>query len=193
MTDRALVNAQQRRDGIAARINHLNQEIDDLRKELATADRFIADWHSYADWKPEIQPHGQGVVTYTQTYTQTPQAQDTAAVNKLTPKNPDRNSVGRIAWQIMTELQRPVPRQELFALLANRGLMIYGKDPEMVLSTMMWRMQEHFVRLPRFGYWKRNEPYQPAGYVPGTQIEPDGEDHAVVQNSIFDPASVEDA
>lgn len=42
-----------------------------------------------------------------------------------------------------------MPRKELFNALAKEGLVIHGKDPEMVLITMLWRESDTIVRLPR--------------------------------------------
>jgi hypothetical protein len=146
---------------------------------------FIKEWHRFAVEEADTQS--------VQGYTRYAQAPDTVVPAKITPKNPERNAVGRAAWEIITEVGRPIPRAELFARLAGKGMHIHGKDPEMVLSTMMWRMQEHFVRLPKHGYWKRTVPWPPADYVPGASVEDDGEDQKILQNSLFDPASVADA
>ena len=190
MTDVALANAQKRRDEIAAKINQLSQEVESLRREISGVDQFIATWHLYASNKVPVVGH-----------TGSPQHSQRGAlpippppVSAIpSPKNPSRDDVGRKAWELIGTHGRPIPRTELFMLLGKEGIHIYGKDPEMVLSTMMWRMQEHFIRIPKFGYWKKNEPYPPANYVPGANVEDDGEDAKVIQNSIFDPASVQDA
>ncbi|SEI04746.1 hypothetical protein [Tardiphaga sp. OK245] len=190
MSDLALSNAQKRRDDLASRINQLSQSLEDCRKEIASIDQFIAAWHHYADGGQ----HSPSIPVNTH-YTQGSMTLN-SVVNSariIPPKNPDRETVGRAAWDIIVKRGRPVMRGELFNELGKRGIQIYGKDPEMVFSTMMWRMQEHFVRLPKFGYWKRNEPWAPAGYVPGATVEDDGEDQKIFQNTIFDPASVADA
>jgi hypothetical protein len=46
---------------------------------------------------------------------------------------------------------------------------ITGKEPEKILSTSMWRMQDRFVLLQGFGYWLRDQPYAPAKYQPDWQ------------------------
>lgn len=192
MTDAAIANAQKRRDEIAARINQLSQEVETLRREIAGVDQFIATWHLYAsNSAPAVGHTGSPHHSQRGALPIPPPPPPVSAIPS--PKNPSRDDVGRAAWGLMGTLGRPIPRTELFALLAKEGIHIYGKDPEMVLSTMMWRMQEHFVRIPKFGYWKKNEPYPSAGYVPGANVEDDGEDAKVIQNSIFDPASVQDA
>lgn len=39
----------------------------------------------------------------------------------------------------------------------------------MVLCTMMWRMKDRFVRLPLYGYWVKDRPYEKANYTLGTE------------------------
>lgn len=75
-----------------------------------------------------------------------------------------------------------MPRKELFNALAKEGLVIHGKDPEMVLSTMLWRASDTIVRLPPHGYWPKDTPFSPAQYDPDfdalfgpASTEPEGE------------------
>jgi len=193
MTDLALANAQKRRDDVAAKINQLVQELEDARKELVVAESFIKEWYRFAgseagavsDTKKDSGYPQPATAGYTLDLSEPPLA--------LRQKNPDRATVGKYAREIINEFKRPVPRRVLFDALASRGIQIHGKDPEMVLSTMMWRMPQDFVRLSGHGYWFRNAPWPIAGYEPGTQIELDGEDADVIQNSLLDPASVSDA
>ena len=81
------------------------------------------------------------------------------------PKNPDRRDVTDKALQIVREAARPLSRRDLFERLAGRGVVISGKDPEMVLGTMLYR-DDRIVRLRGHGYWPRDEVYEPAFYIP---------------------------
>lgn len=92
------------------------------------------------------------------------------------PKNPDKAQVGAVAKVLIVEQGRPLTRSELFQRLKGAGINIYGKDPEMVLSTMMWRLKDDFVRLPRHGYWLKVLPYPPAEYLPGDKVQTELED-----------------
>jgi hypothetical protein len=65
-------------------------------------------------------------------------------------------------------------------MLTERGLIIEGADPEMVLSTMLWRSKDRIVRLPKFGYWVAERPYVSAGYVPGQAIGEDAEEQTML-------------
>ena len=81
-------------------------------------------------------------------------------------RNPPREVVGRVAREIILEAGRPIPRGELFVRLRERGVRIFGKAPQLVFTTMMWRMQNEFVRLARFGYWPRDKAFPPANHEP---------------------------
>jgi len=230
MTDRALANAEKRRDELAARINQTNQRLVDLRKDLAATEAFIADWHRYADTDPDRAAHTQADSSYPQgVHRDVKSPAGTGLARGVVPigggvagqgvagggtvtgdagfyldptpdpapptrKNPDRLTVGAHVKQIINELKRPVLREDLFNALAERGIVIHGKDPQMVLSTMMWRMPQDFIRLAGHGYWLRALPWAPANYEGGrpfalaTEAEQD-----VLEAEIFDPESVSDA
>lgn len=141
MTDAAIKNATERRDALAAEINQLQDTLDERRKELAHVIQFIKDWSDFA-----------GVPT--------PEAEPKV-------ENPPREIVGTHAARIIELRDRPISRTELFQTLKAIDIEIRGKDPEMVLSTMMWRMQDTFVRIPGHGYWLRNRPCPAVGYKPG--------------------------
>lgn len=197
MSDRALANAEKQRDELAAEINKTNQHLDDLRKRLADTNSFILEWHRFADT-------GLGAATDTHEDLGYPQgsfamsAAIAAEISKgtaATPrKNPDRGTVGAHVRQIINELKRPIPREDLFMALAARGVLIHGKDPQMVLSTMLWRMPNDFVRLAKHGYWLRDLPWAPANYSPKwSNADEIGENIDVLENEILDPSSVSEA
>jgi hypothetical protein len=215
MTDRALANAEKRRDELAAQINQTNQRLADLRKDLAATETFIADWHRYADTGTDRATHTQMDSGYPQTVHAAGVALTGVAGLGLAAgvapfpgggvvagigvaggavassrKNPERSVVGKHAREIITVTKRPVPRNELFTLLGLRGINIVGKDPEMVLSTMMWRMKDDFVRLAGHGYWLKELPWQPAKYEPGIEPQRDDEDLELALNA-FQNADVD--
>jgi hypothetical protein len=198
VTDRALANAEKRRDDLAARINKWNQELEDFRKELTSVQEFIDAWYRFAGseqsevadlWKHTGHPQGAVYAI---------QAPDPSlpAPTALPPrKNPERAVVGLKAKEIILDLRRPVPRNELFSELERRGIKIHGKDPEMVLSTMMWRMQDQFVRLQGLGYWLRDVPWPLANYEPKASAgleNQDPEDFELMRKNILDPAGMAD-
>lgn len=87
------------------------------------------------------------------------------SVKRKRPKNPDRTEVVEKAVEIIRARQRPMSRKALFEALTDVGMEIRGKDPEMVLSTMLWRSKDRIVRLPTYGYWVADESYPEADYV----------------------------
>ncbi|MCW5692207.1 MAG: hypothetical protein KIT48_07570 [Pseudolabrys sp.] len=149
MSDAALKNAIAKRDEIASQINKLQSQIDELRRLMARTEQFISDWQMFA--------------------TGADKEDDGGAEDDNSPaRNIDKLEVGNYAAEFLEEACKPLKRKELMRRLNEMGIHIYGKNPDMVLSTMMWRMQDRFVRIPGFGYWFRDKPYAPAKYTPGS-------------------------
>ena len=165
--DRALENAMRKRDQIAAEINRLAQRTEECRRHLAAVDKFISDWHQFA----EIPRLSASVESG---------EKDTAKVGyrrtRRTVKNPPRAEVVAKAREIIWNAGAPMARSALYQALAENGVRITGKDPEMVLSTMLWREPEEIMRLPKFGYWLTEMSCSQAGYEPGKKPEPDQEE-----------------
>ncbi|HVV78557.1 MAG TPA: hypothetical protein VHD59_02940 [Pseudolabrys sp.] len=149
-SDPAFVNAQERRDTIVSELSLAQQKVDELRKELARVDQFLRDWRAFAG---EIEEEPEFAMT---------------ADSPPVGKNPDKQLIGDLAEASMVTKGRPIPRRELMEDLKKNGVFLHGKNPDMILSTMMWRMQDRFVRIPGFGYWFRDEIYTPAKYRPGS-------------------------
>ena len=74
--------------------------------------------------------------------------------------------MGDFVEKILRDVGLPLPRAKLFEAVKVGGMIIHGKDPEMVFSTMLWRMQDRFIRLEKHGYWLRNVPNPAVGYDP---------------------------
>ncbi|AWL92695.1 hypothetical protein CIT37_11090 [Bradyrhizobium ottawaense] len=153
MADSALENAERRRDALAGEINALQQEIETKRKELERVKQFISDYMAFSSPTGELQ------------FTLKPPPAPVAKKGKQTA-NPDRKIVGDHVERLLRKLGHPIPRDDLFMALKLDGVEIVGKDALMVLSTMMWRMQERFVRIPGKGYWLKWEPCPAVGYIP---------------------------
>jgi hypothetical protein len=164
VTDNALENAEHKRDSLAAEINSLAQKADDLKRELAKVEAWIAQWHQFADVRQAGLAPNQGA----------PQNERFPILKGVElPKirratgNPKKEEVAEATRQIILERGEPISRGDLFKALADRGLEIISEsDPEMVLSTMLWRMQDQIVRLKSGGYWLAERPYAPAAYDP---------------------------
>lgn len=154
MTDKALSNAMERLDEIHRRMARIAEDMETLRMSFQNAGEererlraFIATWHELAGI-----PFPDGMVS-----DETPAPEP----KRVKPKNPDREWVTEKALEIIRERGEPMPRKELFDALTARGVEIHGKDPEMVLSTMLWRTKDRIQRLPAFGYWPAGEVYEP--------------------------------
>jgi hypothetical protein len=125
--------------------------INGLEIEAAELDQWIAGWHKLMGTTPKATAAERIVLNPPQ--------------RTRRPKNPDREDVVNQSLQIIRERGTPQPRKELFDALAMRDIKIQGKDPEMVLSTMLWRSQDKIVRLPNHGYWPKDTDYDPAIYI----------------------------
>jgi len=161
MTDNALLNAEQRIVEIDNRINQLNSDISDIYKkiETLTAEReklntFVVVWHELA-----------GLPTPPMANDSVDKQAKSLKIRLVRPKNPDRSVVVDAVLEIIRENGRPMSRSALFNALTKRNIIIQGKDPDMVLSTMLWRSQDRVVRLPPYGYWDAEQSYPEADYV----------------------------
>jgi hypothetical protein len=159
VTDTVLANANKKRDLLAAEINSLAQRIDEIKRELAKIDAWIAQWHEFA-----------GV---SRSSSQKQKEEFPILKGREAPKitrttgNPKKEEVAEAAREIIAERGEPISRADLFKALAERGIKIQSEsDPEMVLSTMLWRTRNRVVRLKTGGYWLPERPWPPAGYNP---------------------------
>jgi hypothetical protein len=153
MTDTAIKNAMARRDELHAEIAEYERAMKNARAEAERVETFIAGWAEFADEesKRAVGIFGGG--------------RDTARPPKK-PVNPKKEDVVSVAELILLSRGHPMGRSDLFHALGEHGIHLHGKDPEMVLSTMLWRMQDKIVRIHPYGYWVRNMPCPSVGYDP---------------------------
>lgn len=150
MADIGYERALARRDECAKSVNEKLQEIDDLKREIARIDRFLSEWREFAglsdtgDLAPEIR---------------------TGESKARRPENPSRDKVGDKVEELLKLKGSPISRNDLLRALGVEGIKIEGKDPAMVLSTMLWRMNKRFVRLRGHGYWLKGVPCPAAMYT----------------------------
>lgn len=77
---------------------------------------------------------------------------------------------------IIREAGRPLTRGNLLRKLDQRGTPVGGRaDRAKNMGTIMWRLKEHFVNLPGYGYWLQGVPYPPLGYIPESPDQNGGE------------------
>ncbi|MGQ0444075.1 MAG: hypothetical protein ACT4O2_02840 [Beijerinckiaceae bacterium] len=160
MTDRALKNAERKRDSLAAEINSFAQRMEELKRDLDKIDAWIAQWHELAGTlaaaeEAELESmFGSG-------------DNDERSQKRRATGNPKKEEVAEATRQIILERGEPISRGDLFKALADRGVIISSEsDPEMVLSTMLWRMRHKVARLKTGGYWLAERPYAPADHDP---------------------------
>lgn len=173
MADAALANATKQLKCIQAEIAELDQEvvrIQERRTQLvgqaAAVERFVHDWHKFASGQiaPEAAPKAPMPESRAHRPTE----------SRRRPKNPAKEDIADQCVNIIRAEGQPMARSELYARLKERGSVLHGKDPEMVLSTMLWRMPDRVVRLPSHGYWPADTPFPEADYRPGQSRSEEG-------------------
>lgn len=165
MADQALSNAQLMRKSLIEKRNSLQAQILELDREIGRVDKFIKEWHLFSDISVQDGDHVL-VIESKLSGNKT----DTESDSAPRVRNSSKEEVAAAAREIIRDNGKPMSREELFGRLTEKGLVIQGKNPEMVLSTMLWRMRDTIVRLPKDGYWLREEPYPSAVYYP--ELEP---------------------
>jgi hypothetical protein len=163
IVDDAIRAAEQRRDEareIIAReknkVRDAQSLIERMEDRVSELDAWIAKWYELTGAKPPT--------TIAHAHVPSPPP-------RKRPINPDREFVADQAIEIIRAHGAPMLRADLFKALAQRDIVILGKDPEMVLSTMLWREQERIVRLPQHGYWPADTPYPEAFYLVGDMLD----------------------
>ena len=154
MTDKALENAERKRDSLAAEINSLAQRMEELKRDITMLDDWISRWHEFAgkDGAAAVAP---------ESHEPAPPASRPAR----TKGNPSKEEVAGKVKELILERGLPIARNDLFEALESRGIIIRGAGPKVVLGTMLWRTDD-IIRLRGHGYWLKNRSFEPAGYHP---------------------------
>lgn len=156
MTDDALKNAEAHRNQLLNRRAELEAEMGAVDERIERAERFIAEWHEFA--------YGAPVDSVNSPKQSASAAADTSL--KRATGNSSKEKVAEAAREVILESGAPLMRDELYGRLIERGLTIQGKDPHMVLSTMLWRMKEKIVRVDGGGYWPADVLNRAIGHDP---------------------------
>ena len=169
--DAALTNALEKARGLEASIIKIEQDLKSAKQELSKTKDFISAWYGFAGVSVGEAANGftleQGV--------------ESSITTESRGSNPKKETVVAVVMAIILETGHPVSRNFLFDRLKDAGIRINGKDPKMILSTMLWRSKDLVIRLDHHGYWLTSHPYAPAGYdpyVPNVDLP--------VQRSVFD-------
>jgi hypothetical protein len=155
-----LEQALAKRADLREKIQQLREEMDRLHRSLATASSELGYVDGYID--ATYREMAKGAKIHTR------ESREPIESPAEPLENPDRQDVVTAALELIRLAGRPLARKTIFEGLENQGIVIHGKNPLMVLSTMLWRTQERIIRLPPFGYWPADRPYEPANYIPGT-------------------------
>jgi len=181
MTDVAVENARKRVLDLDARIleiqnqiNRLSDSLIEIRNERDRAYTFIATWAEFAGVEIEAVAELDD-----EPQTKLEATSRTSKMKRL--KNPKKEDVASKARELILAHGKPMGRSELFKALSDAGITLQGKNPEMVLSTMLWRMSNEIVRLQPYGYWPADvantefdydpEAYSNASNVPDTSLD----------------------
>jgi hypothetical protein len=180
MADAALQNAMRRFNEIGAEIGELGRRISALKEEQERIGKFIEAWHEFAG--VSVHTDANDVIE--------PPSETLKIVRKEVAKratgNPKKELVVEAVREIIRERMEPVSRSDLFKALTERGIILQGADPQMVLSTMLWRMRDRVARVKGGGYWLAEVPNALAGYDPGAV-------HTGVAHALNTPAEEIDA
>ena len=150
MADNAFENAMNRREAVIAKVRSLELDLQKARSELERVDAFIQQWHEFAG-KP-ILDRDPVVVHYPK------------IIVAHGIRNSKKEDVADAAYEIIKEHGAPMPRADLYDRLIARGMVLNGSEPQMVLSTMLWRMPHLIKRLKKGGYWLADQPYKKEFY-----------------------------
>lgn len=88
-------------------------------------------------------------------------------IKTKTKSNSDKREVAARAYKLVKMCGEPIKRDELYDLLVAQGYIIEGKNPQMILSTMLWRVKDSgLTRLKGGGYWIKDQRHEPVNYIP---------------------------
>lgn len=164
MADIALENAKTKRHQLLTRRDSLKAELNSLDRDLADTEDFILNWYRFAG----VEPVENLNIAGTPVHTESPLR---GTRKNLT--NPKKEDVAAEVRKIIEAAGAPVLRKDLMPVLQDRHFKIEGSDPDMVLSTMLWRAGAGagVVRLKKGGYWLKERPWPDTGYDPDRQLE----------------------
>ncbi|PDS75448.1 hypothetical protein [Rhizobium sp. L43] len=113
-------------------LNQLYEERDKTKAQLDSLEKAISDM--------------EGTYSELLSLTVSPVVEKVDKPKKITLRvkgkvriNPSKEKVAKIVRQMLEDSDKPLSRSEIYKSLDRQGIKIWGKDPEMVLSTMLWR------------------------------------------------------
>ena len=149
MSDQAIMNALAKRADLEAKIAKADETIKRSRSQIVEINRFIKQWEKFS-----------GRIADAVSASNSPERREDLKPEDLSPKaeaqrqNPKKEDVAEAVIHILKGKGRAVSRDDLFDMLKKAGVNLHGKNPQMVLSTMLWRTRDAYdiVRLKSGGY-----------------------------------------
>lgn len=148
MNDPAIQNALSRIAEIQKRIVRYEDAIRKAKEQVIEIQSFLKQWEKFSGISLS-EVSGANTLEYSPDFVKSP---DRLMVER--PRNPKKEIVATEVIHILRDHTRPLNRAELLKFLRERGVVIHGSNPEMVLSTMLWRTKDSsgIARLPSGGY-----------------------------------------
>jgi len=164
MAHRALENAIVYRDQTLERIRQLEHELAQAKTDLAQAEAFVSGWSRFNS------------VNLVDRQNESRTSVDDSAADigpTRRPKNSKKEEIAKAVRQLVEQAGTPLGRRELLEALMQQGYKIQGGNPDMILSTMLWRAGQAagVVRLKSGGYWLIEKPWESAGYLGASQTD----------------------
>ncbi len=141
MTDAAILAALKKRQELEERIAKTEAKIKVFKTQIVEITAFIAQWEKFSG-------HPAPSLALTNLSQNETDSEPDATGNS------SKEEVASAAREVLHRASGPLSRSELHKKLSFQGLRIHGKNPEMVLSTMLWRAGKGagIVRLKTGGY-----------------------------------------
>ncbi len=159
MEDDVLQKAKMKKNQLLERKKRLVSELAGIERTINEIVRFESMWNALLSDDGELPVENIF-----------PDERNESTTSVSTPRKTTGNSrkeeVAAVARKIILERGEPIMRDELYGLLTGQGLTIKGRDPYMVLSTMLWRMSNEIVRIEGGGYWPAGVKNEDIGYDP---------------------------
>jgi hypothetical protein len=152
MNDPAIRNAILERARLLAKIADSEARTRRLKAQLSEINTFITQWEKFSGVPAPI-PDGNELLSRAADSSQN--GTDSYGANPPRMQNSKKEEVAAAARRILEAAPAPISRADLYQQLRSEGLRINGSNPEMVLSTMLWRAGrvEKITRLKSGGYW----------------------------------------
>jgi hypothetical protein len=149
MSDQAIQNAISKRVELESRIVKAEDVIRRSKLQIAEINRFIKQWEKFSGRSTDDVSTSKSLENNVNVHNY-----QSGDVSARATNNPRKEEVAAEVVKILSDTEFPMSRTDLYKALLARGVTINGSNPEMVLSTMLWRTRDVFgiTRLKSGGY-----------------------------------------